>query len=156
VTSWRITNVPDCFSPDQLKKATDRLVTGEVLMSSRKRKAMQTGSEAVGDKAGSSGDVDPQKEAAYWREQHTKQPYAKNGAYERFERAYKTGYNSFFKHRGQNFGDVEDSIALDYERAKPDSALPWDTVRPAVNAVWERMTGLISPRDPGRGVRDWI
>jgi hypothetical protein len=140
-----------------LKKATDRLVTGEVVMSSsRTRKAMQTGSEAAGDKAGSSGGVDPQKEAAYWREQHPKQPYAKNGAYEQFEHAYKTGYNSFFKYRGQNFVDVEDSIALDYEMAKPDSALPWDTVRPAVNAVWERMTGLISPRDPGRGVRDWI
>ncbi|PYJ49155.1 MAG: hypothetical protein DME87_10375 [Verrucomicrobia bacterium] len=141
-----------------MKKATNRLVTGEVVMSSsRTRKAMQTGSETAGDKAGSSGvGVDPQKEAAYWLEQHPKQPYAKNGSYEQFEHAYKTGYNSFFKYRGQNFVDVEDSIALDYERAKPDSALPWDTVRPAVNAVWERMTGVISPRDPGRGVRDWI
>ena len=57
---------------------------------------------------------------------------------------------------GQNFVDVEDSIALDYEKAKPGSALPWDTVRPAVNAVWERMAGVISPRDPGRGMRDFI
>ena len=78
------------------------------------------------------------------------------GSYEQFEHAYKTGCNSFFKYRGKNFVDVEDSIALDYERAKPESALPWDTVRPAVNAVWERMAGVISPRDPGRGVRDWI
>jgi len=28
-------------------------------------------------------------------------------------------------------------------------------VCPAVNAVWERMTGIISPRDPGCGVREW-
>jgi hypothetical protein len=68
----------------------------------------------------------------------------------------RTGYNSFFKYPGKKFVDVEDSIALDYEKAKPGSALPWDTVRPAVNAVWERMAGIISPRDPGRGVRDWI
>jgi len=36
------------------------------------------------------------------------------------------------------------------------SALPWDTVRAAVSAVWERMAGVIRPRDPGRGVREWI
>jgi hypothetical protein len=34
---------------------------------------MQTGSETAGGKANqSSGGVDPQKEAAYWREQHSK------------------------------------------------------------------------------------
>ena len=115
---------------------------------------MQTRSEAGKTDRGEW--VYPENEAAYWREQHPKQPYAKEGSYEQFEHAYRTGYNSFFKHRGRNFVDVEDSIALDYERAKPDSALPWDTVRPAVNAVWERMAGAISPRDPGRGVREWI
>ena len=117
---------------------------------------MQTGSESAGGKSDQSGGVDPGKEAAYWREQHSKQPYAKNYSYDQFEHAYKTGYNSFLKYPGQNFADVEDDIALGYEQEKPGSALPWDTVRPAVNAVWERMTGVMSPRDPGRGVRDWI
>jgi hypothetical protein len=145
------------FVQAPLKEATDQLPTGDVLMSSRRRRnLMQTDSEMAGGKSGASGGVDPQREAAYWREQHPKQPYAKNGSYERFEHAYKTGYNSFFKYPGQNFVDVEDSIALDYEKAKPGSALPWDTVRPAVNAVWERMAGVISPSDPGRGVRDFI
>jgi hypothetical protein len=117
---------------------------------------MQTGSETAGGKTDQSGGVDPKKEAAYWREQHSKQSYAKNYSYEQFEHAYRTAYNSFFKYPGKKFEEVEDPIALDYEKSKPGSALPWDTVRPAVNAVWERMTGVISPRDPGRGVRDWI
>jgi hypothetical protein len=53
---------------------------------------MQTGSETAGGKSDSSGGgVDPQKEAAYWREQHSKQPYANDGSYEQFEHAYKTG-----------------------------------------------------------------
>src|SRR5204862_1243508 len=95
------------------------------------------------------------KETAYWREQHSKQPYAKNYSYEQFEHAYRTGYNSFLKHRGRNFDEVEDSIASDYEEAKPGTALPWDTVRPAANSVWERMSGVISPREPGRGMRNW-
>jgi hypothetical protein len=117
---------------------------------------MQSGPETAGGKVNESGGVDPQKEAAYWREQHPKQPYAKHGSYEQFEHAYKTGYNSFFKYPGQNFVDVEDAVAFQYKQAKPPSALPWDTVRPAVNAVWEKMAGVISPRDPGRGVREWI
>ena len=36
------------------------------------------------------------------------------------------------------------------------AALPWDTVRPAVNAMWDRLGGIISPRDPSRGVREWL
>jgi hypothetical protein len=68
----------------------------------------------------------------------------------------RTGYNSFFKYPGKAFDEVEDDVALGYEQAKPGSALSWDTVRRAVNAVLERMAGVISPRDPGRGVRDWI
>lgn len=118
---------------------------------------MQTGSESPGGKSDqSSGGVDPSKEAAYWREQHSKQPYAKNYSYDQFEHAYKTGYNSFFKYPGENFDDVEDDIALGYEEAKPGSALPWDTVRPAVNAVWDRLGGVVSPLDPSRGVREWM
>jgi hypothetical protein len=63
---------------------------------------------------------------------HPKQPYVKNYSYEQFEHAYRTGYNSSLKYPGKRFDEVEDGVALDYERAKPGSALPWDTVRPAV------------------------
>ena len=114
---------------------------------------MQRNTETTADQ---SSEIDPEKEAAYWREQHLKQPYAQNYSYEQFEHAYRTGYNSFLKYPGRKFDEVEDSIASDYEEAKPGTALPWDTVRPAANSVWERMSGVISPREPGRGVRNWI
>jgi hypothetical protein len=65
------------------------------------------------------------KEAAYWREQHSKQPYAKN---------YLT---------------INSSTRM--APAKPASALPWDTVRPAASAVW-----VIALRDPDRGIRGSI
>jgi hypothetical protein len=100
--------------------------------------------------------VYPENEAAYWREQHPKQPYAKNSSYEQFEHAYRTGYNSSVKYRGRNFDEVEQSVANEYENAKPGAALPWDTVRPAVKSVWERMSGVIVARDPDRGMRDSI
>ena len=114
---------------------------------------MQRNTETTADQ---SSEIDPEKEAAYWREQHLKQPYAQNYSYEQFEHAYRTGYNSFLKYPGRKFDEVEDSIASDYEEAKPGTALPWDTVRPAANSVWERMSGVMSPREPGRGMRNWI
>ena len=100
--------------------------------------------------------VYPENEAAYWREQHSKQPYAKNSSYDQYEHAYRTGYTSFQKFRGKKFDEVEESVANDYETGKPDSALPWDTVRPAVSSVWDKMSGVVGPRDFDRGIRDSI
>jgi hypothetical protein len=98
----------------------------------------------------------PESEAAYWRRRHSKQRYGKNYPYEQFEHAYRTGYTSFLKNPGRKFGEVEESVAVEYEQGKPDAALPWDTVRPAVSSVWEKMAGVIGPRDPDRGVRGAI
>jgi hypothetical protein len=95
-------------------------------------------------------------EEAYWRENHAKQPYAKDTSYEDYAAAYRVGYEGPFKYVGKKFEEIEDDIALDYEKARPESALPWDSVRPAVNLAWERMTGVIPPREPDRGVRDFI
>jgi hypothetical protein len=117
---------------------------------------MKKSSKTVSRKTARKGGVYPQKEAAYWREQHPNQPYAKNYSYEQFEHAYRTGYDSFAKNPGKKFGDVEESVAADYEQGKPDAALPWDTVRPAASAVWDRLGGVISPRDADRGIRGSI
>ena len=114
---------------------------------------MQTRSETSADKGNRGQWVYPENEAAYWREQHSKQPYAKNYSYKQFEHAYRTGYTSFMDNPDKKFGEVEDSVAVEYEQGKPDAALPWDTVRPAVSSVWDRMSGVIAPRDPDRGMR---
>ena len=108
------------------------------------------------DKSDSGAWVFPENEAAYWREQHSKQPYAKNSSYDQYEHAYQTGYTSFRKYPGKKFDEVEESVANDYETGKPDSALPWDTVRPAVSSVWDKMSGVVGPRDFDRGIRDSI
>jgi len=115
---------------------------------------MQTRSKVDNDNQGQW--VYPENEAAYWREQHAKQPYAKNYSYEQFEHAYRTGYNLFLRNRDKKFGDVEESVAVEYEQGKPDTALPWDTVRPAVSSIWEKMSGVMAPRDPDRGFRGSI
>ncbi len=91
---------------------------------------MQTRSDATDENTKETGAVYREKEAAYWREQHAKQPYAKNYAYEEFEHAYRTGCDTFFHYPGKSFDEVEESVATEYEQAKPTSALPWDIARP--------------------------
>ncbi len=94
------------------------------------------------------------EEEAHWKEHHGKQPFAKPGhSYEQFAHAYRTGYEGFDRYPGKAYEEIEDDLALDYERHRPGSALPWDTVRPAVKAAWDRVSGVITPRDVDRGLR---
>lgn len=97
-----------------------------------------------------------EKLATQWRKQHPNEPWGEEHAYEGFEHAYRMGYHSFLKHGDRKFHEVEDSVAKDYEHGRPGEALPWDTVRPAVSSLWDRMSGALSARDPGRGVRSFI
>jgi hypothetical protein len=96
-------------------------------------------------------------EAEYWRDQHPNQPYTdKSKAFEHYEHAYRTGYEGAAKHSGKSFEEMEKDVAVEYEKGRPDDALPWDHVRPAVKAAWDRIGGVISPRDPDRGIRSGI
>lgn len=90
----------------------------------------------------------------HWREQHGKQSYAqKDFSYEHYAPAYRLGHEAAIKHSGKKFEEIEDDIALNYERARADSPLPWDQARPAVKAAWDRIGGVIAPRDTERGIR---
>jgi hypothetical protein len=96
-------------------------------------------------------------EEAYWREHHSRQPYAdKSRSYEDYATAYKIGFEGAGKYTGKDYDEVEQSLATDYENAQPGSAIPWDTARPAARAAWDRLAGVISPRDPDRGTRGSI
>lgn len=90
----------------------------------------------------------------YWREQHAKQAYAdKTLGYEHYEPAYQLGEEAAQRHSGKRFEDLENDIALDYEKKKGMSALPWDRARPAVKAAWDKVSGVVAPRDVDRGTR---
>ncbi len=98
--------------------------------------------------------VNPTQEEKYWRENHASQPYATaDDSFERYAPAYRTGYEGFTKYPGKDYADVEDDLALDYQKHDPNTALPWDRARPAVKAAWERVSGVTTPRDPERGTR---
>src|SRR5215469_5869670 len=96
-------------------------------------------------------------EEAYWREHHAEQPHAsEETTYEHFAPAYRVGAEAVAKYPGKAFDDIEDEIALDYEKHQIGSALPWDHVRGASRAAWTRLSGVNSPRDPSRGMRGGI
>lgn len=101
--------------------------------------------------------VNPTVEEQYWRENHAGQRYASAGYdYEHYAPAYRVGYEAFGKYPGKSYDEIEESVALDYEKARPDQGLPWDSVRPATRAAWERVSGVRTPRDVSRGMRDSI
>ena len=57
------------------------------------------------------------------------------------------------KYPGKLYEEIESDLALDYERNKAESALPWDHARHAVKAAWAKLSYDIGPRDPDRGIR---
>lgn len=96
-------------------------------------------------------------EEQYWRENHPTQSYANEEYdYEHYAPAYRVGYEAVAKYPGKAFHEIEDDLALDYQKNAPGAALPWDHVRSATKAAWDKVSGVISPRDPSRGIRGSI
>ncbi len=96
--------------------------------------------------------MNPKDEEKHWREQHDKQPFVKPGqTYEHWAPAYRTGYEGFHKNPGKKFSEIETELEADY--AKQRAVLPWDEARDAAKVAWDRIGGVITPRDVSRGVR---
>ncbi len=57
------------------------------------------------------------------------------------------------KYVGKKYEEIEEDLALDYEKHRVGSLLPWDEARHATRAAWDRVSGVVSPRDPTRGTR---
>ena len=114
----------------------------------------------VGGIAGATGGhgvaeaVNPSTEEAYWREKHAAQSYAKeNVPFEAYAPAYRTGIEGITKYAGKEYHEIEDDLALDYQTNNPSAALPWDEARHATHAAWSKISGVVTPRDPSRGMR---
>ena len=101
--------------------------------------------------------VNPTIEEQYWRENHPAQTYAtEEYGYEYYAPAYRLGYEAAGKYPGKKFEEIEDEMALDYAKHRPEGALPWDQARHATKAAWDRVSGVVSPRDPTPGIRGSI
>ncbi len=90
----------------------------------------------------------------YWREHHAQEH--KEVPFEHLEPAYRTGYEGVRKYAGKHYHEIESDLAHDYEKNDANPAIPWDRARPAVRAAWDRLGGVMGPRDTDRGMRGGI
>jgi hypothetical protein len=82
--------------------------------------------------------IDPTREDAYWRENHTRQGWGTAGTYDQFSSAYRAGYEGYGKYgvAGKSFADSEAEIRRNYEKNSP--VVAWTEARPACVAAWDR------------------
>jgi hypothetical protein len=82
--------------------------------------------------------VNPTAEAAYWRENHARQPYSKGRKYEYYDRAYRTGYEGYSEYGSMgSFDQREADLRKKYESTP--GKLSWEEARPASHAAWKRL-----------------
>jgi len=88
--------------------------------------------------------VDPTVETTYWKETYTTQPYYQDGRdWTYYEPAYRTGWEGRTQYDGKTFEDVEDDLETNYRRYSNDADIPWDDVRPASRAAWDRVDARV-------------
>jgi hypothetical protein len=83
--------------------------------------------------------VNPTIEDAYWRENHSRQPYAAGRLYDDYGPAYRIGYEGYaqFGATGCTFEDREVELRKRYEVTQPK--LAWNEARAASRAAWQRI-----------------
>ena len=87
---------------------------------------------------GAAESVNPTVEDEYWRQNYTTRPYIEKGAdYEAYRPAYRYGWESYDRHAGQSFEDVEPQLSREWEGRK--SSLEWERARGAVRDAWDRV-----------------
>src|SRR4051812_27660118 len=70
--------------------------------------------------------IDPTREDAYWRTNHSRQIYAKNRPYDDFAPAYRVGYEGYGQYgaTGKTFEQSEAELRRNYE--KQQAKLRWE------------------------------
>jgi phage tail tape-measure protein len=92
--------------------------------------------------------VNPTVEDAYWRDNYKTRPYIDQGAqYDAYQPAYRYGWESYGRHEGRTFDEVESELGRDWEARADRGRLSWDKARHAVRDAWERIEhGVVNKR----------
>jgi len=85
--------------------------------------------------------IDPIIEEQYWRQNFASRPYVIVGAvFEEYRPAYKYGWESFHRHPGKTFDQVEADLRRFWENVKGQSRLGWNHAKHAVRDAWDRLS----------------
>lgn len=83
--------------------------------------------------------VDPDAHDTYWQENHSRQPYASQGSYEKYRTAYRTGYEGANTHgMDADYSTVESKLTSDYNTRRDTSSVELEHARPAIRAGFDR------------------
>jgi len=82
--------------------------------------------------------IDPTVEDAYWRENHNRQPFARDSRYDDYAPAYRVGYEGYrdFSPNRKSYEQVEADLRRRYEGTSP--RIGWDNAKLATRAAWDR------------------
>ncbi|MEO5812770.1 MAG: hypothetical protein ABIU96_00045 [Rhodanobacter sp.] len=84
--------------------------------------------------------VNPTAEDAYWRENHTKEPYySAQYKYDDYSPAYRVGYKSRAQYSDRTWDEAEPELRADWERTKGTTRMNWDDAKQATRAAWHRV-----------------
>lgn len=76
----------------------------------------------------------------YWRDNYQSRPYIDSTyGYEDYGPAYRYGTESYARHSGREFDDVESDLGAGWDRAKSGSRLTWERAKAAVRDAWDRI-----------------
>jgi hypothetical protein len=80
----------------------------------------------------------------YWRSVYEKELAGNPGfAFEDYAPAYRLGYENRVRFAGNNFDQVEDKLAAEWEQAKGESRLAWQEARLATRAAWNHIERVL-------------
>ena len=96
--------------------------------------------------------INPAEEDNYWRMNYTSRPYysAEYNFDEDYAPAYRYGVESYSRHRGSRYDDVESNLGSGWDRAKGKSRLGWEKAKSATRDAWHKVERAI----PGDFDRD--
>jgi hypothetical protein len=84
--------------------------------------------------------IDPTAEEAYWSENYNSRPYVEAGrSYSDYQPAYRYGWESYGRHGGRNWDEIEADLQRGWDQARGESSITWDQARPATRDAWDRL-----------------
>jgi len=91
--------------------------------------------------------LDPTAEEAYWRENHTLEPYYESGrTFDDYAPAYRLGLQGRREYTG-SFDEAESGLAQRWNAQKERSTLDWPQARHASRAAWDRVQQQLRPME---------
>ena len=111
---------------------------------------------ALGSVAGRSAakSVDAAVENRHWEQAFKTRPYVDPSLkYSDYEPAYRFGWESYERHAGREFNDIDVELMREWDSHRGESPLTWERAREATREAWERVGNHeddATDRDPAK------